>query len=539
MTIPSQRNRVGRAGTAFDILLILLLSVAAECAHFSSKQGRHVICADSVQYVDGAEALLSADKTPHFEFRKPGYSLILAATALVLGNMGWAVVAMNHLFQALLPLGVYGLGRNLRSRLTGWIAAILLMAHLQFQYRSERIMSEVPYTTILTLSLLVLAVGLSRSLRPPLARGGRGGLSWWMLGAGVLLGAAWLTRSVAVAVIAAGLLCVVWTLRRTPRRALATCLCLTLPVIAAVLFECSLNQQYAGRFTTCTGTLGPTLLLRMRYFLGLPFSDTDSARRCLALVPERDPQDAYLVNKMDGWVAWYRALHEHGMNDWQLDKLMKQAATEMILANPQTYVRSCASVFVRHLLRQNTRRGERAVPSLSLVPPERRKPILVHSAAPDNQQSQDYWYAYWSLPQRTLAESRELVAQMRLAADVRAPFGRTGIWAALRYYSMVPPVRDALGVLSGVALVWPGFALIGCGLLGLNRRTCALLAAVYVLDAAIVAATAFSDGDIARFQYVWIATDTTLVAALVTPAVQAAATWLRPRRTLRREPLRT
>jgi hypothetical protein len=111
---------------------------------------------------------------------------------------------------------------------------------------------------------------------------------------------------------------------------------------------------------------------------------------------------------------------------------------------------------------------------------------------------------------------------MRVAAKQRAWFGGSGIWAALRYGGMHTTVVDALGVLRGVATLWPGFAIIFCGLLGLNRRTCAFLAAAYVLEALLIAACGCSDMANERYQAVWLATDTALAAVIVAPAAELA-----------------
>ncbi len=503
MSADGHRRRISTVKTLLDVLIILGISVAAECAHFTWKQGRHVICADSVQYVDGAEALLSPDKIAHFEFRKPGYSLILAAAAIALGNMGWAAVVVNHLFQAVLPLAAYCLGRNLRSRLVGWVAAILLVAQLQFHYRAERIMSEASYTTVLTLAILLCAVGLSGRRQ-----------RWWMMTAGFLFGFAWLIRSIAVVAVAAAVGCLLWQARRRPFRASAACLCLLAPLAGAVLFECGLNHHYVGRFKTGTGTLGLTLLIRARYFEGLPFPETEAARQCSALLPERDPEDAYRANKLDGWVGWYRAVHDQGVSEWAFDDLARRAAGEVLTAHPGAYLRSTCEIFLRQLLR---RAGGA---SLSRVPAELREPVLVPADAHDDQDAQQYWYSYWALPHRTQEEARSLVARMKAAAEQRAPLGRLGLWSELRYWSLAPAVVDVLSVLRGVGSLWPGFALLLCGPLGLNRRTCALLAGCYILEAAVVGATSFSDLANARFQYVWLATDAALAAALVTPILR-------------------
>lgn len=504
-----------------DVIAILAIGLAAQAGHFAQQQGRAVICGDSAQHVDGAESLLSPDQEPNFGLRKPGYTLILAALAALTGHMSWPAIAANHLLLGLLPVIAYGLGLNLRSRSAGWVAAILTIAQLQTTIWGARIMSEASYTCLISLAVLVFVVGLSRPR-----------LALWMFAAGALFAYAWLVRSVGVAMIVAAVGVAVWSFRATPRRALIACTCLLAPVGAALLVECGLNLSYSGRFSPSTGGSGVMLLVRARSFQGSEFPDTASTRRLLELVPERSPDDAYLVNKLDSCVARCRAIRDEGMDEWSFNSLATRAAMETIAADPKAYLKAGAAIAVRHLLRQKDG------PPISSVPRERLRPIIAHETAPDTEQSQNYWYAYWFLPHRSVEASRDLVERMKTSAQERAPFGRTGFWATLRYLTMLPLVVDVMGVLRSIASLWPGFALIGCSLLGLNRRTCALLAMAYVLEAGILAVCGATDIANERYQFVWLATDTALVACLVAPAVDAIVGYVRSgrhERTLREE----
>lgn len=502
------KKRATAARTALDVLLILVLGLVAEAAHFSWRDGRAVINADCVQYVDAAEALLSPDKTPDFALRKPGYPFILAGVALLTGNMSWAPIAVNHLlFQALLPLAAYGLGRNLRSRLVGWVAALLVIAQLQTHIAGGRLMSEAACTCILSFGILALAGGLR----------GRGSL-WLISLAGLLLGGGWLMRSVAAVVIVASLVCSLWVMRKQPGRAVTACLCLALPVSAAVLFECGLNLRYGDQFRTSTGSLGPMLMMRARHVQGLPMPDSEAGRQCLDLLPQRAPDDAYRAVEVDTWVARYTAVHDKGMDDWQVDALMRRTALEMIMANKVGFLRCSFDVFVRHLLRRVEG------PSYASVPPENRLPPLIHPASLDDPNADKHWYAYWGLPHRTLQESLELATRVQADASTRAPFTQDRPWSTLRYWSRRPLTADGLGVLRGVAVIWPGFALILCGALGLNLRTCAFLAIAYVFEGVLISICMPSELAHERYQCIWLVTDTALTAALMTTLVTIAAT---------------
>ncbi|UCG15084.1 MAG: glycosyltransferase family 39 protein [Phycisphaerales bacterium] len=516
MFTPSNRGGYARWHTVLDVVVILAISLVAEGAHLSVRQGRAILCGDSAQHADGAEALLSDDKTPNFGFRKPGYTLILAGILALTGEISWHAIVLNHLLLALLPAAAYGLGYNLHSRVAGWVAALFTIAQLQGALWGGRIMTEASYTCVMTFGVLAFAVGLNRRR-----------VGAWMIAGGVLLAYAWLIRAIGIAVIVAAVGVLVWSFRRERRRALTLSTCLLMPLVAAVLVECGLNLKSSGRFRTSTASLGIMLQNRARYLLGLPFPDTETTRWFLDLLPERDPESAYLANKLDGCVARHRAIRDRGMDEWTFDAVAVRSGIETLAAAPKAYLKSGAEVFVRHLLRRN------GGPSLSGVPPEDRLPIIVHEAAPSFRESQEYWYAYWFLPHRSVDESTALVARMREAAEKRAPFGRSPFWDTFRYLSTLPVVVDTLGVIRGVASLWPGFALIFCGLLGLNRRTCGLLACAYVLEALIIAVCGSTDVANERYQFVWLATDTALAACLVTPVIRVGAAhvarlWARP-----------
>jgi len=254
--------------------------------------------------------------------------------------------------------------------------------------------------------------------------------------------------------------------------------------------------------------------------------NTETGRRCLALLPERDPEDAYRTLELDTWIARYRAVHDHGMDDWQTDALMKQAAWEMMTQHPCAFLSRSFDVFVRHLLRQSDG------PLYSRLPPAKeRAKVVVHPAGVNDPDPWTNWYVYWGLPHRTLEESLDLASRTEAASARRAPFAQSEPFPTLRYWSMRTPVADVLGVFRDVASLWPGFALILCGVLGLNRRTCAFFAIAYVLEAVLIAFTCPSEFACQRYMCVWLATDAALTAALVTRLVSLAAAQLKAIRT--------
>ncbi len=498
----SGSKRVRRAilsWTTIDVLLIAAISFVAEGTHFSYKQGRALICGDSAQYVASAEALLSPGKTPHFEMRKPGYILYLAGVSLAFGNTGWAAVTGHHIFMGLLPLAAYALGRHLRSRWVGWLAAILTIARLQSVVWGERMMSETLFTCLFSFGLVLFLVALSRA-----------GSRRWMVGAGVLLGMAWLTRGAALPIIAVGVVAILVTMARDWRRALASCVSFISPVLFCVVLECSLNLAYAGQFLTSNNTVGATALLRARHFDGLELPDTPEAAQVLALLPERSREEAYVASHLDVWVARYHAVHDKGMDEWEYDNLMRRVGWDALAGHLQSYLKSSLQLTLCHLFRQADGQG------LSPVPEDRRTGPLIHPAAPGDAEWDTTWFAYYGLPHMTLAESVALVDRMKTAAAQRAPFGKARIWKAFRYWKTKPVAQWPLAGLARLSSLWPAVALLGCFLLGLNRKTCAVLAAAYLLDALFIGLLTPTN---ARLQFIWIVIDTSLAAGAVVGAL--------------------
>ena len=500
---------------AFDLLLVVAVSFVAQATHFSYQQGRAVISGDSAQYVASAEAVLDADKTPHFEMRKPGYILFLAGVAYVFGNMGWAAVAGNHVLLGLLPVIAYGFGFYLRGRATGWVAAILVLARLQSEYRADRIMSEALYVVLLSAAIFLFVIALS-SRR----------VSRWMIGAGLGMGLAWFTRSAATPILLACMVLIFVRHRSSLRKAVLVSCCFLIPVLAFVVMECSLNRVFAGQFRPSNGTAGATVLLRARNFQGFEWPHTPEAKRVIGFLRQRDPDDAYIANLLDAWVARYHAVHDLEMNEWEYDGLMRTVGLDMLRDNLGTYTKSSLHMALHHLLRKPD--GQ----ALSLVPQQRLADPLIHPSAIHDPEAIKYWYAYWGLPHLSTKDSVALVDRMKIAAARKAPFGDGDAWKALRYWKTKPLVAGALIGLTWISGLWPGFALVGFSFFGLRGRTCAFLALAYVVDALFIG---FLTPTTARIQFGWIVMDAVMAGAFAVGVVGLLApTFKKTIRALRR-----
>lgn len=496
-------------GFFFDLVLLAAIALAFEGGRFSIRHGRAIVCADSMQYLDGADAILDGQSSPVFAFRKPGYAFFLAGISGGLGPEGWKIVLVQHLLHATLALLAYLTARTLGTGRGGaWGAGLMTVAAAGKLVWADRIMSETLYAVLLTGGLLC---GL-RALRDE-AKAAR---AWW--GAGALLALAWMTRSSATAVLAATAAITLGSLRRAPRRALQACAALVLPVAAALVFECGLNLAGAGEFRPCTGTLGPMMLMRTRALEGQGAPETPAAARCAALLPERRAEDAFRAHPLDVWIARHRAIAEARLSEWDADALFRNAALSGIRANPGSYLTTTAILSGAHLARLSSARLEAALPEVE------RLPMLAAPNAAGAPSAGDPWYLAWALPHRTRTDVIALSIRLRSFEEQRAAVASHDPLTTLRYFVMHPLAEGVLQFLRipGRFLL-PPLALAGCWLLGARRKPLVLLAAAGIADALLVGLTGSSLDAVARFQAVWAATDAALAATCLTLAARRVA----------------
>lgn len=496
-------------GFFFDLVLLAAIALTFEGGRFSIRHGRAIVCADSMQYLDGADAILDGESSPVFAFRKPGYAFFLAGISAGLGPEGWKIVLVQHLLHATLALLAYLTARTLGTWRGGaWGAGLMTVAAAGKLVWADRIMSETLYAVLLTGGLLC---GL-RALRDD-AKAAR---AWG--GAGALLALAWMTRSSATAVLAATAAIAFVSLRRTPRRALQACTALMLPVTAALVFECGLNLAGAGEFRPCTGTLGPMMLMRTRALEGQGAPETPAAARCAALLPERRAEDAFRAHPLDVWIARHRAITEARLSEWDADALFRDAALAGIRANPGSYLTTTAILSGAHLARLSSTRLEAALPEVE------RLPMIAAPNAAGSPSAGDPWYLAWALPHRTRTDAIALSIRLRSFEEQRAAVASHDPLTTLRYFVMHPLTEGVLQFLRipGRFLL-PPLALAGCWLLGARRKPLILLAAAGLADALLVGLTGSSLDAVARFQAVWAATDAALAATCLTLAARRVA----------------
>lgn len=519
------------------VALVLVCALSQSLA-FTQRMGRATVGSDSYQYIAQAEALIHADGKPDFEMRKPGYPLVLAGVLACFGQLGWIAVVANHVLCGLLPLAAYGLGVRLHSRLFGWIAALLVMVRLQHSPLANLMMSEPLYMFLLSFGLLALVAALQdqRLKATP------------VMVAGGLLGAAWFTRSAGIApiVTAAGALATAGAFRMRRRsassggwrsvggariesnaaepsrgskpaaresRAVTAGVRLAmfmLPVIGFAVAEGALNARYSGRFHLSHGAMGANLFTaRLCYVQGARPPATDAVTTLQGLLPERRGHDAFRADLNDQWVAMTRAIRDRGWTSSQFDALCLRAGWETIRTDVVGYARTTFALMGEHLMRSGG-----VQPTTWFSRADRGMLIDSASANPTADELVD-WDGRWCLPQLPPEAGVALARKIHTEATQRGPIDRYGILNTLRYVRSRPTVSAGLSWLDSIASLWPGYALFLCVVAGRHRALCLVLATMYVGDALLHGAVAFTDY---RYQGVWLVTDT-VVAAVVPMAV--------------------
>lgn len=491
-------------------MLITLLALMAEAGHFAVRHGRAVTCADSMQYLDNALAILDPVVHTDFSFRKPGYSLLMALCLAASGGAGWAVVAANHLFAAALAPLAYFLARRLSGlRGAGWLAAVMAIARLQTFLWSDRILAEPLFAFLVTTALL--AAG---------AAGGSSKIWRWALISDAVLAAAWLVRASATAVIIAVLVWLAWCFcGNGVRRLAAVCGCLLVPVMCAWLLECTLNLAGTGAFRPCTGTLGPMLVMRACSLQGAPLSAGASQQECLALLPERSADEAYRVNKLDAWVARARAVRDRGLDEWETDVLMRRAGWGTLMDHAPAYARTTAELTALQLWRGDVDLLSDAFIREDALPVISTSTIGTPSIAPHA------WFVGCALPHRSDARATEVARMLQDFESVKAGFVSSQPWTALRYAVMHPIAKACIATVAALGRIPPLLSLLLCLWLCRDRQLGSLLALAYVADALLAAATLTSLDVAPRMQDVWLGTDSALAAAALGLAFVKLARW--------------
>jgi len=260
--------------------------------------------------------------------RPPGYAAFVAGVITVLGEDLRALAFAQHTLGVATALLTYWLGRLTFGRAAGLGAGLLVALNGSLLLSGQSVMTETLFTFMLvgTLVLLLLA-----------ARGGHWG---WCLGAGLLLGAAAITRPVAQFLVPLVPLAFV-LYGRHPRHVIRGTALVGLG--AALLVGPWMLRNLSEHGTlSAAGGLGRSLIARtIKYDEGY----FDAARA--------EPAEGDLKGQVRQFIRGKRntirnsrsvrstqagLMKEFGLTQAQSDRLMRDAATEAILERPGYYV---------------------------------------------------------------------------------------------------------------------------------------------------------------------------------------------------------
>jgi hypothetical protein len=285
-------------------------------------------------YLPGYDLAFGSQFEPELR-RPPGYAIFAAGTILALGEELRSLVFVQHVLGVLTALLTYVLGRLTFGRAAGLTAGLLVALNGALILSGQSIMTETLFTALLVGTLLALLLA------------GRSGHWGWAILAGLLLGAAALTRPVAQAlVILVPLAFLVYSRRPWPvvRGTMLVGL-----GFALVLVPWMVRNLAEHGTLSAAGGLGRSLVARtIKYDEGYfdqsrPAADGDpSASSGQALKGEvrqfiRGKRNT-IRNSRSVRSTQAGLMKEFGMTQAESDRWMRVVATEAILERPAYYV---------------------------------------------------------------------------------------------------------------------------------------------------------------------------------------------------------
>jgi 4-amino-4-deoxy-L-arabinose transferase-like glycosyltransferase len=197
---PSRRRLV--IGAVVLLALIVRIAVVYRANRHAPNNASR-LGGDEPEYDRFARNLLAGDWSD-YPIRGPGYPVLLAALRLVTGGNYDAILYLQAVIGALTVVPAYLLARRIAGDVAGVVCALVIAVHWELALSSGALLSEVLFTPLLLVFLLLLL----RALDQPSTR------RW--IGAGAALGACALTRPTMLPVTA--VLAVMVVLMVSPRR---------------------------------------------------------------------------------------------------------------------------------------------------------------------------------------------------------------------------------------------------------------------------------------------------------------------------------
>jgi len=276
-------------------------------------------------YLPGFDLVFGNEFEPELR-RPPGYAFFVAGTILVLGEELRSLAFAQHLLGVSMVAMTYALGVMTFGRVAGFLGGLLVALNGALLLSGQSVMTETLFTVTLLATMLALLLA------------GRSGHWAWALAAGVILGAASLTRPVAQAlVILVPLAFLVYT--RRPLAVVRGTLLVAVGV-ALVLGPWMLRNLAEHGTLSAAGGLGRSLVARTikydeRFFdESRPAADGDFKAEVRQFI--RGKRNT-IRNSRSVRSTQAGLMKEFGLSQAESDRIMRQVATEAILEHPGYY----------------------------------------------------------------------------------------------------------------------------------------------------------------------------------------------------------
>jgi 4-amino-4-deoxy-L-arabinose transferase-like glycosyltransferase len=337
---------------------VLLAAVVIRLA-FLSNDPPVLLTTDSLTYALPAHQLAEGHGFDLSLRRTPGYPLFLAALWAAFGNDFHPLVYAQHLLGVVTAGFTWLLGRLALGRVAGLLGGLAVaLSGPQIIYE-HYLMTESLFTLLLVLATLTLVRGLL-----PMSKRVRGWSTLgWFLASGLLFGLCALTRPIGqifpvVVVPLAVLLAVAKVPGRLAERIkfTAQAALLTLVGFGLVALPWMARNWFVGGQLTSSSALGKTLFGRitrhddgLRFDLPPGWSPENDPRRAEARAVARG---AAQDDTSRGSLVHLRLMREFGYTEAQAYNVMRDAALEVLLAQPVYYLQSSLRGTVELLLGQ-------------------------------------------------------------------------------------------------------------------------------------------------------------------------------------------
>ncbi len=153
------------------LILIIILSLLIRTAFFCQRQSwkqevveHKIIHGDAIQYHERSLRILETGSLSWFpSVRTPGYNLFIVPFYYLFGARIWVVLLAQNLLDVGITIMTFFLARMLfKSKLVSLVAAFLYAVNWLTPLYANTLLSEIPYTFIFTLSMIIFVYALQQ-----------------------------------------------------------------------------------------------------------------------------------------------------------------------------------------------------------------------------------------------------------------------------------------------------------------------------------------------------------------------------------------